>query len=252
VVSDLLIVAFLGALLALDRYAGVSALLSQPLVGACLAGALLHPGPVWELWALRIPLGVGILLQLLLTDAALPGAGRPYETSSAGVIGTAVALFAMERLHAVISIPSGGLLWVVVGTVTGLLAAAAGGPVLGLIRRHNRADLPRLDEAAADGDVGAFETLYWWGVIRVLLHGAFWAAAATAAFAAAALVLLPRVLDSLHGGVAGGAFAGLLGAALAAGYFTHVRGRPSGVRWAALGALAAIGIRIWMQSGSAP
>lgn len=249
-ISELLIVAFLGGVLALDRYAGMSMMLSQPLVGACIAGALLNPGPVWELWALRIPIGVGILLQLLLTDSALPGAERPYETSSAGVIGTAVALFAMGRLHAVVSIPSGGLLWVVVGTVAGLLAAAVGGPIVGRTRGHNRADLPRLDEAAADGDVGAFEALYWWGVIRILLHGAVWAVAATAVLSGLALLTLPRLLNGLHGGVAGGAFAGLLGAALAAGYFAHVRGRPSAIRWAALGALAAIGMRVWMQGGT--
>jgi hypothetical protein len=250
VISDLLIVAFLGGLFALDRSTGIGVMLSQPLVGACLAGALLNPGPVWELWALRIPLGVGVLLQLLLTDAALPAAQRPYETSSAGVIGTAVALFVMERLHGVISIPTGGLLWVVVGVVAGLVAAVAGGPVTGLTRRHNRADLPRLDAAAAAGDVGTFEALYWWSAIRVMLHGAFWAIAATAALSGLALVLLPRLANWIGGDIVGGSFAGLLGAALAAAWFAQIRGRPSAVRWAALGAVAALAARVWMRGGA--
>ena len=249
-ITELLTVGFLGGLLALDRYAGVGLMLSQPLVGACLAGALLNPGPVWELWALRIPLGVGVLLQLLLTDASLPAAQKPYETSSAGVIGTAVALFAMERMHGAISIPTGGLLWVVVGTVAGLAAAVVGGPVTALTRRHNRADLPRLDRAAGAGDLGAFEALCWWAVIRIMLHGAFWAAAATAALSALALLLLPRLANGIGGDVVGGSFAGLLGAALAAAFFAHVRGRPRAARWAALGAVAAVAARVWLKGGT--
>jgi len=250
VVTDLLVVCFLGGLLALDRYAGVGMMLSQPLVGACLAGALLNPGPVWELWALRIPLGVGVLLQLLLTDASLPAAQRSYETSSAGAIGTAVALFCMERLHGTISIPTGGLLWVVVGTVAGLVAASAGATVMGLVRRHNRADLPRLDEAARDGDLGAFEAHCWWAVIRIMLHGAFWAAVATAALTGLAFLLLPRLANWIGGDMVGGAFAGLLGAGLAAAWFAHVRGRPGAFRWAALGAVAAVAARAWLRGGA--
>lgn len=249
-IPELLIVGFLGAILALDRYAGVGMMLGQPLVGACLAGALLNPGPVWELWALRIPLGVGVLLQLLLTDASLPAAQKSYESSSAGVVGTAAALFAMERLHGAISVPTGGLLWVVLGTVVGLVAAAAGGPIANLPRRHNRADLQRLDRAAADGDLGAFEALCWWAVVRVMLHGAFWAAAATAAFSGLAVLLLPRLANGIRGDVVGGSFAGLLGAALAAAGFAHVRGRPGAVRWAALGAVAAVVVRVWLRGGA--
>lgn len=240
-------VAFLGGLLALDRWAGLGLMLSQPLVGACLAGALLNPGPVWELWALRIPLGVGVLLQLLLTDSGLPAAQRPYESSSAGVVGTAVALFAMERLHGMIAIPTDGLLWVVVGVLAGLVSAMAGGLVLGRIRTLNRADLPRLDRAASQGDAGSLEALYWWGVIRILLHGALWALTAAAALGALALLLIPRLASGMHGSTVGGGFAGLLGAALAAAYFAHVRGRPAGLRWAALGALAAIAMNTWVR-----
>jgi hypothetical protein len=247
VISELLVVAFLGGLLALDRMAGVGMMLSQPLVGACFAGALLYPGPAWELWALRIPLGVGALLQLLLTDSALPGVRRRHESSSAGVVGAAVALYAMQRLHAVLAVPTDGTLWVVVGTVAGLVAAWAAGPFMARIRRHNRADLPRMDEAAAAGDVGAFEALYWWGAVRVLLHGAACAAAATAALSGLVLLVLPPLMNHVSGDLTGGAFAGLLGAALTAGAFAHVRGRAGVFRWAALGVLAAVAVKFWIE-----
>ncbi|HEY7727076.1 MAG TPA: hypothetical protein VID50_01335 [Candidatus Eisenbacteria bacterium] len=250
-IPELFVVAFLGGLLALDRSAGVGVMLSQPLVGACLAGALLNPGPAWELWALRIPVGVGILLQLLLTDSALPGAQRPYDSSAAGVVGTAVALFAMRRLHGGLPIPTSGLLWVVLGTVAGLLAAVAGGPLIRRVWGHNRRDLPRLDRAAELGDTGAFEAIYWWGAIRILLYGAFWAALATAVLAGLALLLVPRLASGIHGGLVGASFAGLLGAGLAAAYFAHVRGRPSALRWAALGALAAVAAHV-LRRGGAP
>ena len=51
-IPEMLRVAILGGVLAVDRAAGWSTMLSQPLVGACLAGALVNPGPEWELWAL--------------------------------------------------------------------------------------------------------------------------------------------------------------------------------------------------------
>ena len=96
-------------------------MLSQPLIGACLAGALLNPGQQWELWALRIPLGVGVLLQLLLTNPALPAAQRPRDAATAGVVGASVALLSLERLHPSLPVSTGGILWVVIGTVAGFL-----------------------------------------------------------------------------------------------------------------------------------
>lgn len=248
-ISELLILAFLGGSLALDRSAGIGIMLSQPLVAACLAGSLLSPGPALELWALRIPLGVGALLQLLLTDAGLPAAQRPYESATAGAIGAAVAHFAMARLHGEIAVPTGGLLWVVVGTLAGLLAALAGGAVMGRVRVHNRADLPRADALAAAGKSGSLENLYWWSISRVLLHGAAWTLVATAALTGAALFALPRIAPHLSGDLIGFSFAGLLGAGLVASFLAHVRGRPSGLRWAALGALAALVVRVWYRGG---
>src|SRR6185295_15919233 len=85
-------VALLGGALTLERTAGWSFMLSQPLVGSCLAGAFLSAGPEWELWALRVPIGVGAILQLILTDASLPAAQRQHDTATAGVVGTTVAM----------------------------------------------------------------------------------------------------------------------------------------------------------------
>jgi hypothetical protein len=249
--AELGAVAFMGGALALDRGAGLGVMLSQPLVGACLAGAILNPGPTIELWALRIPLGVGILLQLLLTDAALPAAQRPYETGTAGVVGAAVAILSMERLHPLAVLPTGGLLWVVVGTLAGLLAALAGGFVPARIRAQNRADLPRADALAAAGELGGFEALYWWSVARVMLNGAAWSVAATMAGVGATLFLAPRLASRLDGGLIGCAFAGLLGAALAAAYHAHVRGRPGAGKWAVWGALSAVVLHYWLR-GSGP
>jgi hypothetical protein len=248
--AELLVLTFLGGTLALDRGAGLGFMLSQPLVSACLAGALLNPGPAFELWALRIPLGVGVLLQLLLTDAALPAAQRPYESGTAGAIGVGVAMLAMERLHGEIAIPTGGLLWVVLGTVAGLLAALVGGAVTGRVRGHNRADLARVDAIAREGRLGSLETLYWWGVARVMLHGAAWTLGATAILTGAALVLLPPAAGWLGGDAIGFAFAGLLGAGLVAAFLAHVRGRPSGLRWAAVGAAAVLILRAWTRGGA--
>lgn len=249
VLAELGAVAFIGGALALDRGAGLGVMLSQPLVGACLTGAILNPGPALEIWALRIPLGVGILLQLLLTDAALPAAQRRYETGTAGVVGAAVAILSMERLHPIAVLPTGGLLWVVVGTLAGLLAALAGGFIPARIGAQNRTDLPRADALAAAGELGGFEALYWWSVARVMLTGAVWSVAATLVGVGVTLLLVPRLAPRLDGWVFGCAFAGLLGAALAAAYHAHVRGRPRGARWAAWGALSAVVLHYWLRGG---
>ena len=50
-----------------------------------------------------------------------------------------------------------------------------------------------------------------------------------------AMAFLPRVAAWLNGGRIGFLFAAMLGAALAAGYHAHVRGRGMGARWMALG-----------------
>ncbi len=247
--SELLRVALLGGVLALDRSAGWNFMLGQPLVGACLAGALLNPGPEWELWALRIPLGVGVLLQLLLTDPSLPAAQKPRDSATAGVVGASVAILCLERLHPYFSLMTGGIVWVLVGTVAGLLASIAGGWMEASMRSMNRDRASRGEALLMEGKVPAFEALYWRGVGRLFLRGATWSAAATVAGVAAAALLLPRLVRILTGPNAGVVFAALLGVALGSGYHAHVRTPKHGFRWAALGALFAVVVFLRAKGG---
>ena len=233
-------VALLGGILALDRTAGWNLMLGQPLVGACLAGALLNPGPQWELWALRIPLGVGVLLQLLLTDPSLPAAQRPRDFATAGVIGASVAILCLERLHPLIAVTTGGLLWVLVGTVAGLVSSLFGGWMELSLRSRNRISASRADELALRGNLSGFEALYWRGVFRGFLRGATWSTAATVAGVATAALTLPRLARFVTGPRAGLIFAVVLGVAFGAGFHAHVSAPRHGLRWAAIGAIATI------------
>ena len=239
-ISDMLRVAVLGGTATADRSAGWSLMLSQPLVGACLAGALVNPGPEWELWALRVPLGVGALLQLLLTDASLPAAQRQHDTAAAGVVGSAVGLLAMARLHGTVPLSAGGLLWVLVGVAAGLFTAVGGGWVARFHRALSRADVERARGLVAAGEIGAFEWLYWGGLLRSFALGAAWSWAATLLALAMTLAVLPIVAPALTGRRIGFVFAAALGAGLAVAYHAHVNGRRRGVAWAVLGAAAAL------------
>ncbi len=247
--SELLRVALLGGILATDRSAGWNLMLGQPLVGACLAGALLNPGPAWELWALRIPLGVGVLLQLLLTDPSLPAAQRPRDAATAGVVGASVAILGLERLHPYLPLTTGGILWVLVGTIAGLLSAVAEGWMEAPLRVRNQLFARRAEELALQGRIGAFEALYWRGVGLLFLRGATWSAAATVAGMSAAALVLPHIARLVTGTRAGLIFAVLLGAAYGAGFHTHVRTPRQGFRWAALGALVAFFVLFRMHGG---
>lgn len=247
--SELWRVALLGGVLAMDRSAGWNLMLGQPLVGACLAGAFLSPGTPWELWALRIPLGVGVLLQLLLTDPALPAAQRPRDAATAGVIGASIAVLSLERLHPFVPLTTGGILWVLVGTLSGLLAAVGGGWMELSLRARNERSARRAEELALEGKVGSFEALYWRGVARIFLRGATWSVAATVLGVALASLLLPRIAGLITGPRAGWIFAAILGVAFGAGFQTHVRAPRHGFRWAAIGALVTLLVLMRLHAG---
>lgn len=248
---DMLCVAVLGGVLALDRAAGWNFMLSQPLVGACVVGAFVHPGQEWEQWALRVPIGVGALLQLLLTDASLPAAQRRHDTATAGVIGSTVAVLAKVRLHGVIPTELGGALWVLVGVLAGLLAAVVGGRVMDYHRALSKDDVAKADALAERGAAGSFQSLYWRALGRIFLVGAAWAWAGSLIGLTLAMFLLPHAASYLTGRRIGFLFATLLGAALAAGYHAHVRGRRGGARFMALGAAVAL-VVITVASRRAP
>jgi mannose/fructose/N-acetylgalactosamine-specific phosphotransferase system component IIC len=239
VLPEMIRVAILGGALTLERTAGWSLMLSQPIVGACLAGVLLSPGPEWELWALRVPIGVGALLQLLLTDASLPAAQRQHDTATAGVVGTTVAVLGMGRLHEAAGVALGGALWVLIGVAVGLVSAVAGGWVIRFHRAKSRSDLARAEGFAKAGEARAFEFLYWGGILRAFLAGAVWAWAATLLGLAALLAILPRISEVMTARRIGFVLAALVGTGLAAAYHAHVAGRRQALRWVALGAVAA-------------
>lgn len=236
-VGELIRVSLVGGILAVDRAAGWNLMLSQPLVGACLTGAMVNPGPEWELWALRIPLAVGAILQLLLTDPALPAAQPPRDVANAGVVGSAVALLALPRLHPALAVSAGGILWVVIGVAAGLVSALLGG-WFARLHRPGASTVAHAEALASAGAFTRFDRFYWGGVIRAFLVGAAWAWGGTILLLWAALTWLPRFAGELTARRAGVVFAAVLGAAIAAGLQTHVRGRRHGWRWAALGALA--------------
>jgi len=250
VLPEMVRVAILGGALTLERAAGWSFMLSQPLVGACLAGVLLSPGPEWELWALRVPIGVGALLQLLLTDASLPAAQRQHDTATAGVVGTTVAVLAMGRLHEAATVALGGALWVLIGVAAGLASAVAGGWVSKFLRSRNRADLARAEVLAAAGRTGAFELLYWGGMLRTFVVGALWAWGASLLALAALVVVLPHVSGALTARRIGFVLATLIGAGLAAAYHAHIPGRRHAARWAALGATATAVLTAVLRRGA--
>jgi len=226
-------------------------MLGQPLVGACLAGALLNPGPQWELWVLRIPLGVGALLQLLLTEPSLPAAQRPRDAATAGVVGASTAILALERLHPSVPVSTGGLLWVVLGTVAGLVSATIGGWMELGLRSRNLEGARRMESLAQEGRIGRMESTFWGGIARIMLRGASWSVAASVGGLAAASLVLPRAAHYLTGPRTGLLFAVLLGVALAAGYRTHVRASRRGLWWAGLGALTCF-ILLLRLGGSVP
>jgi len=246
-IPEMLRIAVLGGTLSADKNAGWNLMLSQPIVGACLAGALLNPGPDWELWALRVPIGVGALLQLILTDASLPAAQRQHDTATAGVIGTAVALFGMVRLHGILPTAVGGALWVVVGVSAGLLAAVAGGWVMRFHRSRNRENVARAKRLAAAGEAGSFELLYWGGVLRAFLVGGFWTWGGTLLGLMASIVVLPHLSGYLSGRRVGFLLAALLGSGLGSACHAHVGGRRQAIGWVALGAAAALTLAIVLR-----
>ena len=241
--------AVLGGTLATDRAAGWNFMFSQPIVGACLAGAFVNTGP-WEDWAFRIPIGVGALLQLLLTDASLPAAQRQHDTATAGVVGSTVAILGMARLSESFPVATEGAFWVVVGVVAGLLAAVGGGWVMGYHRARNLEDTRRAETLAAEGKAGAFERLYYGSLLRVFALGFLWSWGASVLGLAACLALLPRVAGFLTAQHVGFLLAGLLGCGLAAAYHAHVRGRRGAPAWAALGAAVALVLLAVLRKGT--
>jgi hypothetical protein len=146
---------------------------------------------------------------------------------------------------------AGGLLWVLLGVLSGLVAAVLGGWVQGLNRSAAVADARRAVSLAAGGDAAGYERLYLGALVRIFTLGALWSWCAALAFLAAAIAILPRLADAITTRRIGFVFAVLLGGALGAGYETHVRGVRSGPRWTAAGAAAAVALLLTLAAGGA-
>jgi PTS system mannose-specific IIC component len=139
-VAELLRFAALGAVLGLDVVSFPQAMLSRPLVGATLAGALAgEPGA---------GLLVGAVLELFALETLPVGASRYPEWGSASVVGG--ALFAAQ--------PDGGAGALCMSVLCALATAYVGGVSMVALRRLNgqlaRAQLDRLAGGSARTVVG--------------------------------------------------------------------------------------------------
>lgn len=140
-----------GGLAALDAVAVGQTMLSQPLVTASLVGLL------WGDW--RTALEVGVVLQLIAASTLPVGARTPEDYASGGVIGASIAMALAAQQAFAMARESSALL----GTLAGLLSAAAGVPLIKWQRRRNEG-LSRWCEAELRrGRGGALAAAQWAG-----------------------------------------------------------------------------------------
>ncbi len=143
---ELLRIALVGGLVGLDTTAAFQVMISQPLVGALLAG-----------WALGDPWGgafIGLLFQGLYL-AEIPLGGRTFPDSNQGAL-QAAALSVYLQSHAGMS--AGAAL--LIAFVWALPVSVLGGRIIVLERRLHAAYLPLLDRLAAADRRGALNMLY--------------------------------------------------------------------------------------------
>ncbi len=160
-VAELLRFAALGAVLGLDVVSFPQAMLSRPLVGAALAGALAGQPAAGLL--------VGAVLELFALETLPVGASRYPEWGSASVVGG--ALFAAQ--------PDGGAGALCMSVLCALATAYVGGVSMVVLRRLNgqlaRAQLDRLAAGSARTVVGlqlaglGFDLLRGFGLTVVAL-----------------------------------------------------------------------------------
>jgi PTS system mannose-specific IIC component len=160
-VAELLRFAALGAVLGLDVVSFPQAMLSRPLVGAALAGALAGQPAAGLL--------VGAVLELFALETLPVGASRYPEWGSASVVGG--ALFAAQ--------PDGGAGALSMSVLCALATAYVGGVSMVVLRRLNgqlaRAQLDRLAAGSARTVVGlqlaglGFDLLRGFGLTVVAL-----------------------------------------------------------------------------------
>ncbi len=160
-VAELLRFAALGAVLGLDVVSFPQAMLSRPLVGATLAGALAGQPAAGLL--------VGAVLELFALETLPVGASRYPEWGSASVVGG--ALFAAQ--------PDGGAGALCMSVLCALATAYVGGVSMVVLRRLNgqlaRAQLDRLAAGSARTVVGlqlaglGFDLLRGFGLTVVAL-----------------------------------------------------------------------------------
>ncbi len=141
----------LGGVAALDAVPVGQTMLSQPIVTASLLGLL------WGDW--HTALEVGVVLQLIAASTLPVGARTPEDYASGGVIGAAVALALAAQQPYAMARESSALL----GSLAGLLSAAAGVPLIKWQRRRNEG-LSRWCEAELRrGHGGALAAAQWAG-----------------------------------------------------------------------------------------
>ena len=167
----------LGGWLAADATAFFQLLLSQPLVGGALAGA------VWG--DAYSGMQVGALLQLFAL-AGLPLGGRtPEDYASAGIVGPTIALYLRHVLTT-----SSFAAPLVCGTAAGLVTALVGRLLVRWLRARNIGLAHWLDDELHQGRAGAIDAAHALGVFHAFAIGAGFVLASTVALAACARSLV--------------------------------------------------------------
>ncbi len=154
-----LAVFLLGGIAALDATPVAQTMLSQPLVTATLLGAL---------WGnLRLALEVGIVLQILAASTLPVGARTPEDYAVGGVVGAGVALALASQQSFEVAHQASALL----GTLTGMVSATLGVPLLKWQRRRNEGLSRWCEEALRRGDRGALAAAQRAGVVLAFAVG---------------------------------------------------------------------------------
>ena len=175
-VTPLLTIA-LGGIAALDATPVAQTLLSQPLITASILGLLWHDWP--------LALQVGLVLQVFAAGTLPVGARTPEDYATGGVIGTGIALALSRSAPFAVAHDACAM----IGVVSGMIAAAAGVPLLKWQRRRNEGLSRWCEDSLRRGDARALGSAHTAAVVLAFGVGVVF----TAVLLAAGSALRPLV-----------------------------------------------------------